>query len=120
MGKTYKEQARLKFEARKTPKSWDGCRYDADTVLEDQESEAETELLHILVAMQNSRATINSLSYRMDRMSERLGKQVECVNEAEEDDCNKISQRKTNTDKTVTSLREKVEDLEARSHRSNM
>ncbi|KAJ1119718.1 hypothetical protein NDU88_007903 [Pleurodeles waltl] len=111
--------------------SRDGRRHAVDTVPEDQESEANPELRHILVAMQNSLATIDSkidsLSYRMDIIYEWLDKQVECVDEAErrisavEDDYNEISQTKTKkTDRIVTALREKVEDLEVRSRSSNI
>ncbi|KAJ1201674.1 hypothetical protein NDU88_005480 [Pleurodeles waltl] len=80
-------------------------------VSEDQESNSEPELLHILVAMQSGLATIYSkidlLSHRMDSMSERLDKQVEHVDEVElrisavEDDYNAMSEAQTKTDKTV-------------------
>ncbi|KAJ1199142.1 hypothetical protein NDU88_002980 [Pleurodeles waltl] len=56
-------------------------------------------------------------------MTEHLNKQVERVDEAErristvEDNCNSMSQAQT---RTAAALRAKVEDLEARSPRSNI
>ncbi|KAJ1160729.1 hypothetical protein NDU88_001222 [Pleurodeles waltl] len=130
MGKTDKLQTKLQFEAQKTPRSKDWRREELGAVLEDQESDAEPELHHILATMESSLATINgkidSLSYRMDRMTERLDNQVELVDEAErrisavEDKCNNVSQAQTQADRTVAALRAKVEDLEARSRRSNI
>ncbi|KAJ1144000.1 hypothetical protein NDU88_010302 [Pleurodeles waltl] len=80
--------------------------------------------------MQSSLATINSkinsLSYTMDRMTERLDKQVEHVDEADrrisavECKCNNVLQAQTQEDRTVAELRAKVEDLEVCSCRSNI
>ncbi|KAJ1099523.1 hypothetical protein NDU88_004624 [Pleurodeles waltl] len=79
MGKIEKMQTKLQ--------SREGCREEMGMVSEDQDSDAEPELRHILAAMQSSfgttDGTIDSLLYRMDRMFERLDKQVERVDEAE-------------------------------------
>ncbi|KAJ1097622.1 hypothetical protein NDU88_002739 [Pleurodeles waltl] len=130
MGKADKLQTKLQFTEQKTPRSKDGCREEPGAVSENQESDAEPELHHILTAMQSSLATINcqidSLSYMMDRMTEQLDKQVERVDEAEcrisvvEDECNNVSQAQTQADRIVAALWVKVEDLEARSCISNM
>ncbi|KAJ1166695.1 hypothetical protein NDU88_007092 [Pleurodeles waltl] len=129
MGKTDKMQTKLQFEAWQTPRSRDRCREELGAVSEDQESDAEPELRHSPVAMQGSLATINSkidsLFYRMDRMTEWLDKHVERVDKAEhrisavEDDCNTVSQEQTQADRTVAVLRANVENLEAHSRRKS-
>ncbi|KAJ1131803.1 hypothetical protein NDU88_010136 [Pleurodeles waltl] len=128
MGETEKMQTKLRFEVRKTPRSKDGRKEELGTASEDQESDAEPELHHILAAMQSRLATIDSyidsLSYRMDRMTERLDKYVERVDEAErrisavEDNCNSMSQ--VQMDGTTATLWAKVKDLEACSCRRNI
>ncbi|KAJ1217413.1 hypothetical protein NDU88_005007 [Pleurodeles waltl] len=125
MGKTDKLHTKLQFEARNTSRSKDGHREELGVVSEDQESDAEPELHHILAIMQSNLATINgkidSLSYSMDRITEQLDKQVEHVDEAEcrisvvEDKFNNVSQAQMQADRTESALGAKVEDLKARS-----
>ncbi|KAJ1204435.1 hypothetical protein NDU88_008213 [Pleurodeles waltl] len=94
------------FKACKTPRGRDGHKEDAGMDLEDHESDAETELPHILGTMQNSLAVIDG---KVDLLS--YDGQVE-------GDYNAISQAQTKMDNTVVELQAKVKDLEAHSRRS--
>ncbi|KAJ1082984.1 hypothetical protein NDU88_003145 [Pleurodeles waltl] len=90
----------------------------------------EQDLRQILVAMQHSLTQIDgkidSLSYRMDRMTEHLAKHVELLDQSErrvsevEDGQTQLAASHVNLSKEVHSLRLKVDDLEARSQRNNL
>ncbi|KAJ1214541.1 hypothetical protein NDU88_002159 [Pleurodeles waltl] len=100
-----------------------------DTVAGSPGAQQEPELKQILAIMQKSLASIDgkidSLSYRMERMTERLAKQVEQLDMAErpildfEDERAIMTSNQTNTFKMLTALQAKVEDLEAQSQRNN-
>ncbi|KAJ1199827.1 hypothetical protein NDU88_003660 [Pleurodeles waltl] len=87
MGKTDKNQIRLKFDRRKSsgPAS-DGVEPGLAGG-SGMSSGEEQDLRQIMVAMQHSLTQIDgkidSLFYRMDRMTERLDKHVEWLNQSE-------------------------------------
>ncbi|KAJ1203531.1 hypothetical protein NDU88_007316 [Pleurodeles waltl] len=115
MGKTDKNQPKLHFDQRK-PQKTVGERAAADTPeREDMPQVEEPEPRQILAAMQQSLAQIDSkidcLTFRMDRMTERLNKHGDWLDQSS-------SQAKMN--KALMALQTKVDDLEARSHRNNL
>ncbi|KAJ1113536.1 hypothetical protein NDU88_001778 [Pleurodeles waltl] len=111
MGKTDKNQAKLA----KGP---------------DVTSGEEQDLRQILVAMQHSLTQIDgkidSLSYRMDRMTERLDKHAECLDQTDrrvsevENGQTELATSQVKLNKELSSLRLKVNDLEAHSRRNNL
>ncbi|KAJ1131764.1 hypothetical protein NDU88_010097 [Pleurodeles waltl] len=130
MGKTDNTQAKLDFEQRKKNKPRDRHADDIGDASGDPESDVEPELKYIITAMQQSLPTIDgkidSLSFRMDRMSERLHKYAECLDAAErrisevDVDHNTVASAQSKMDKTTATLQAKVDDLEACSRRSNI
>ncbi|KAJ1080953.1 hypothetical protein NDU88_001141 [Pleurodeles waltl] len=130
MGKTDKTQARLQFKRRKTiSPAGEGAEVGPEgspvtTSGEDQD------LRQILRAMQHSLTQIDgkldSLSLRMDRMSERLDQHAERLDQSErrasdvEDGQTELATSQVKLNKELSTLRLKVDNLEARSRRNNL
>ncbi|KAJ1123380.1 hypothetical protein NDU88_001850 [Pleurodeles waltl] len=124
MGKTDKNQAKLQFDSRKSHSPAGNLVEPGSERGPDMPSGEEQDLCQILVAMQHSLTQhdgkIDSLSYCMDRMTERLDKHAERLDQSEK----RVSEvedgqtRHVKLYKEVHSLRLKVDDLEARSWRN--
>ncbi|KAJ1166377.1 hypothetical protein NDU88_006781 [Pleurodeles waltl] len=130
MGKTEKNEAKLQFHRRKS-RSPEGDRMEPGPERgADMPNGEEQDLRQILVAMQHSLnqidGKIDSLSYRMDRMTECLDKHAERLSHSErrvsevEDGKTQLAPRHVKLNKEVHSLRLKVYDLEAWSRRNNL
>ncbi|KAJ1162198.1 hypothetical protein NDU88_002671 [Pleurodeles waltl] len=130
MGKTDTNQAKLQLDRRKTSSpAGDGLELGTEKV-PDVASGEEQDLRQILVAMQHSLTQINrkidSLSYRMDRMTERLDKHAERLDQSDmrvsevEDGQTELATSQVKQNKELSSLRLKVDDLEACSQKNNL
>ncbi|KAJ1203806.1 hypothetical protein NDU88_007587 [Pleurodeles waltl] len=130
MGKTDKNQAKLQFD-RRTSHSPASDRMEAGSERgPDMPSSEEQDLRQILVAMQHSLTLIDgkidSLSDPKDRMTERLDKHAEHLDQSErrvlgvEDGQMQLATSYVKLNKEVHSLHLKVDDLQARSWRNNL
>ncbi|KAJ1116421.1 hypothetical protein NDU88_004633 [Pleurodeles waltl] len=122
MGKADKTQSKLHFEQGKTPRFRDGNTENTRSTSGDPDSDVEPDLKHILLAMHQSLATIDckidSLSFRVDKITERLDKHAELFNAPErriskvKDDIVTVATSQSTIDKILVALQTKVEDLE--------
>ncbi|KAJ1118188.1 hypothetical protein NDU88_006383 [Pleurodeles waltl] len=130
MGKTDKNQAKLQFDWRKTSgPAGEGAELEPEKG-PDVSSGEEQDVRQILVVMQHSLTQIDgkidSLSHRMDRMTERLGKHAEHLDQSDrrvsvvEDGQTELATSQLKLNKELTSLCLKVDDLEACSRRNNL
>ncbi|KAJ1155756.1 hypothetical protein NDU88_008485 [Pleurodeles waltl] len=82
MGKADKNEAKLQFDRRKSNSPARDCAELNLTGGTEVSSGDEQDLRQILVAMQHSLTQIDSLSYRMDRMTERLDNDAEWLDQS--------------------------------------
>ncbi|KAJ1130048.1 hypothetical protein NDU88_008404 [Pleurodeles waltl] len=130
MGKKDKNQAKLQFDRRKVSSPAGDGAVVAPEKGPDVASGDEQDLRQILVAMQHSLTQIDgkidSLSYRMDRMTDRLDKHAERLDQSDrrvsevENGQTELATSQVKLNKELSSLRLKVDDLEARSRRNNL
>ncbi|KAJ1191668.1 hypothetical protein NDU88_000984 [Pleurodeles waltl] len=130
MSKTDKNQAKFQLNHRKlSGPAGDGAEPGSERG-PDMPSGEEQDLRQILVAMQHSLTRIDgkidSLSYRMDRMTECLDKHAERLDQSErwvsavEPRQTQLATRHVKLNKELNYLHLKVDDLEARSRRNNL
>ncbi|KAJ1124670.1 hypothetical protein NDU88_003119 [Pleurodeles waltl] len=130
MGKADKTQAKLQFDQRKSQTTVGDRTETGMAGGTDMPAGEAPDLWQILAALQRSLtqidSRIDSLSYRMDRMTERLDKHADRLDQSErhisevEDGQSAMAMGQAKMGKELATLRAKVDDLEARSHRNNL
>ncbi|KAJ1194129.1 hypothetical protein NDU88_003424 [Pleurodeles waltl] len=121
-----KTQLKLQFDLWKAPGVQDEEAASLGDGGKESGTEVDTDLKHTLEAVQQSLTKIDTLTFRMDRMSERLYKRSEPLDMVEwrvseaEDEQVTVTAAQKQLDKLLLTLQAKEEDLEAHSRRNNL
>ncbi|KAJ1088147.1 hypothetical protein NDU88_001306 [Pleurodeles waltl] len=123
IGQSDRIQTKLQFESRKTPKAQGTEVNTPEELMEGASAETNVDLKQMLVFVQRSLTkidgNIDALMYRMDRMSNRLDKHAEHLDQVErrvsegEVDHGTLATAQKKVDRLLLTLQAKAADLEA-------